>query len=152
MSSKKLTHEEIRAKMAIARQMDFSRWTPRQVARHLISAGKQRYCKEPPYDFPGYYKFPYYIYKNAWVDQQIILQLNRIFNQLFRNFDSFPSCFSDQTEENIPFKYSDDDAVLQFEFLMLGEVAFLEVQSEYHQYAVEMIDLYVHTSMIINSE
>lgn len=65
MSSKKLSPEEIRAKMAIARQMDFSRWTPRRVAEHLIAAGKRRYHNQPRYDFPGYFKFPYYIYKNA---------------------------------------------------------------------------------------
>lgn len=65
MSSKKLTTEVILAKMERARQMDFSRWTPRQVAEHLIAAGKRYNFQQSRYEFPGYYRFPLYIYMNA---------------------------------------------------------------------------------------
>lgn len=50
--------------MDVARNMDFSNWTPRRVAEHLIAAGKRRQFKQPRYDFPGYYHFPYHIWAN----------------------------------------------------------------------------------------
>lgn len=52
-------YEEIRAKLDEVDAMDFSTWTPQQVARHLIAAGKWRNNKkQKPYEFPGYIRFP----------------------------------------------------------------------------------------------
>lgn len=56
--------EIIERKIEEAHAMDFSRWTPKRVAEHLIAAGRQRVLSKTLYLFPGYCRFPYNLYED----------------------------------------------------------------------------------------
>lgn len=56
--------ENVERKLRDAEGVNLDRWTPKRVAEHLISAGRQWLVHQTLYEFPGYCRFPYNLYEN----------------------------------------------------------------------------------------
>lgn len=55
----KIKYDIVERKVRENHEVDYSNWPARRVAEHLIAAGRRRVHNEPPYEFPGYCRFPY---------------------------------------------------------------------------------------------
>lgn len=67
-------YEKIERKIQDAEGVNFSRWTPKRVAEHLIAASRQCLREGTLYEFPGYCEFPYNLYENKWVIWKIVIR------------------------------------------------------------------------------